>query len=224
MATTDYDFVHTRNQIIQRAFRIVGALSNGQNLTAEKLQQGIEALNSMVKSWQSETCFLWTLEPLTFTTTATDYTYVLDDDPQVIAIDGAWWVNGDYDDPIDRIAWRTYQDIDDKTKTGKPIYIAIDNKRAPTAYIWPIPDATYTIKILAITKLQDFDSASGTGDFPVRFTQALEYGLADLLADEYGLPLGERQLLSQKAQKYFQLARRSDRDRQDYMVVRGAFD
>jgi hypothetical protein len=43
-------------------------------------------------------------------------------------------------------------------------------------------------------------------DFPPYWTEAIIYGLADRLAPEYGVPLQDRQVLSQQAERFHQTA------------------
>lgn len=224
MATTDYDFIASRNDIMQRAFRMVGALPTGQSLSGEQYQQGALALNEIVKSWQSKRIFLWTLKSLTLNLSAGVASYSLSNDPAVIAIDQAFvQINTDEDRPVRIISWREYQTILDKTDTGDPYYCTIDNQPTPTLYVYPVQTATRVFKYTAITRLQDFDSATSNGGIPVRFQECLTYSLAEALSDEYGVAISERERYERKAKELFREASRSDRDRADYEFVDGAF-
>lgn len=223
MATTDFDFYNTRNQIIQRAFRIVGALSEGEQMSAYQIDQGVNALNALVKSWQTRHIFLWRLEVISKSVTSGSSSFTVTADPAVVGIDRAYWVDGTTDHRIQVVSFREYQDIPDKQSTGKPLAITFDAKESPTFYLYPELDETTTIKILAICKLKDYDGAGDTGEIPVRFHNALIYGLACDLADEYGLPLGERQFIKMKADEFFSDAKRSDRERVDSSFVKSAY-
>lgn len=61
----------TRNKIIKRAYRIIGVLPSGQELTAGQLSDGIEAFESLLKSLGDENIFLykvdWTVKSLNST-------------------------------------------------------------------------------------------------------------------------------------------------------------
>lgn len=54
-------FTQNRNQIINRAARLVGAIASGETPTANTTQDFSDALNAMVKSWQSSGIHLWTI-------------------------------------------------------------------------------------------------------------------------------------------------------------------
>jgi hypothetical protein len=224
MAVTDYDFNQTRNEIIARAFRICGDLPLGQSLSAEQYVQGTQALNSLVKLWQADHIFLWTLRTGTQALTSTNASYSLSTkDPSILWLDRAWIVVNSDDTPIEVIDWRQYQDIQDKTSQGQPDRVCIDNRISPTMYVWPTPGTSYTLKYLAVVKLQDFDTAAGNPDTLQTFLDALAYGLAWNLSDEIGLQLGERKLIEQKYKEFFAIAKKADRHRPEYEVVSSAF-
>lgn len=212
MAITDFDYLATRNQIIQGAFRIVGALETGQNLTADMLDQGVKALQLLVKSWSNKHLFLWSFRQSSFTTVAAQELYTTTDltgeDDAIIGLDKAWVVDSNDDLPLEVISYSRYLDIQDKeTNTGRPSAIAFRPTPSPSFYVWPSPDTAYTIKILSVYPLEDFDTAAGDGDLPARFQRALKYGLAEDLFDEYPGPMNERQYVQGKAANLFREAK-----------------
>ena len=225
MALTDYDFTRTRNQIIERAFRIIGALHPGDPMSAEMLSQAVEAMNTMVQSWQSRHVFLWKLREYTQTLTAGQASYSLAlQDPPIYAVDSAWFRNNGDDDRIAVGSWRQYTNIIDKDETGDPELVAITPTDPKTLYVWPVPTKTETLYYLGIVKLQDFDTASGTPEFPVRYLKALTYGLAAELAPEYGIPGAEQDRLERKAAREFMEAKGGERERADFEFIGGAFE
>lgn len=212
MAPTDFDYIATRNKIIEGAFRIVGVLEKGQNLTANMLEQGVEALQLLVKSWSNKHLFLWSFDLETFSTVIGQEAYTTAAlDAEIIGLDKAWVVESGEDLPLEVISWSRYLDIYDKeTNSGRPFAIAFKPTPSPSVYLWPSPDAVYSIKALCIYPLQDFDLAAGTGDTPVRFQRALKYGLAEDLFDEYPGPMNEREYVRGKAFELFREAKLSD--------------
>ena len=63
MATSgSIDFTRTRDQIINRALRICGVLSQGDTPSTEQTVESSEALNTMIKSWQAEGTTLWDVQ------------------------------------------------------------------------------------------------------------------------------------------------------------------
>lgn len=225
MSITEYDFNLTRNEIIQRAFRITGALKLRQSLTADQFTQGNIALNCMIKLWQADNIFLWTLREMTQAITSASASYSLASvDPTVMWIDKAWYRDSSNTDiPLEIITWRGYEGIEDKLVTGSPVKIAIDSRIAPTMYVYPKPDANYTVYYLAVAKLKDFDSASQNPDLMTMWLNAIAYGLAFDLADEHGCPLSERQHVGGKFTSFYKAAKRGSSEKSDNTFVRGAF-
>ena len=52
-------FTQTRNDIINRAYKIIGIKTRGRDLTAEEINEASEALNLYVKGLKSEGVYLW---------------------------------------------------------------------------------------------------------------------------------------------------------------------
>lgn len=226
MAATDYDFSLTRNEIIESAMRIVGALSPWDSLTADQYQQGVSALNSMIKAWQTEHIYLWTLKQISVSLVSGTAAYSLGADPPAVGLDKVHVVDTSTDEyPVEIIPYREYLDIPNKTDSESlPIFATFNRNDASTPLIvWPVPNASRTLKVLAVTKLKDWDSASGGGDFPVRFQEAIVFNLAARLAPEYGLPLAERRELGAQGAYLLKQARTSDKEFNDHEHVRGAF-
>lgn len=215
MAITDFDYLATRNEIIEGAMRIVGALDKSQGLTAELLDQGVKALQLLVKSWSNKHLFLWSFNQTSFVTVAAQEAYTTTEltgnDDAIIGLDKAWVVQSNEDVQLEVISWSRYQDIRDKTtNAGRPLAIAFKPEPNPSFYLWPSPDIVYTIKVLCLFPLRDFDSAAGSGDVPARFQRALKYGLAEDLFDEYPGPINERVFVQAKAAELFREAKNSD--------------
>lgn len=60
MATSaSVDFNRNRNQIINRALRLVGATTAGETPAADEATDAAETLNALVKAWQADGAHLW---------------------------------------------------------------------------------------------------------------------------------------------------------------------
>lgn len=217
MAVTDFDYIATRNEIIAAAYRIAGVIEKSQPLNAAQIAQGLEALELLVKSWSNKDLFLWSYNTDDFSTVASQETYVSADglDASIIGIHKAWVIDSgsSREEPLEVISWSRYRDIEDKeTATGRPTHIAFKSvpistpsaTPQPSLYIYPSPDAVYTVRILGTYPLQDFDeNADGTGGMRVELQRALKYGLAEDLLDEYPGPMNEREYIQRKAATLF---------------------
>lgn len=224
MAPTDFDYIATRNQIIEDAFEIVGVKSASQPLTAAQLQQGVAALQKLVKGWTNKHVFLWSFNETSFATVATQELYDSTLDQAIIGLDKAYVVDSNEDVPLEVVSYSRYLDYYDKTvNTGRPRVIAYKPTPSPSVYVWPSPDAIYTIKALCVFRLKDFDTAGGTGNIPERFQEALLYGLADRLFDKYPGPMNQMQWIASKYAQFFAEAARADTPNETTNEVEGLF-
>jgi hypothetical protein len=71
-------FLQTRNDIINRAYKIIGIKTRGRNLTAEEINEASEALNLYVKSLKSEGVYLWKYAEGTLFLKVGQESYILD--------------------------------------------------------------------------------------------------------------------------------------------------
>lgn len=71
-------FSQTRNDIINRAYRIIGIKTRGRNLTAEEINEASEALNLYVKGLKSEGVYLWKYAEGTLFIKVGQESYILD--------------------------------------------------------------------------------------------------------------------------------------------------
>jgi len=120
----------------------------------------------------------------------------------------------DNDLPVDLIPFSDYLRISDKTYTGGPDSLAInDDISTPRAFLYPIPDdVTDVIHILRIRPLYDYDAASNTSDFPQRWLEVVIFGLAERLAHNYGLDINTIQLQERRFRNALAQAKGEDRE------------
>lgn len=220
--TSFYDFTMARNNIIRRAFRVLGKLPRGEQLSSYSLNSGVEALNAMVKHWQNDHIYLWTLQTQTLNTEIGKFKYDLSA-LNFISLDKAYIRQSGTDCLLEQTTFREYQDNFRKSNVGRPLTFSYDLGIAPSMYLFPVPEAVYSITLLGEKKLEDFDQASDVPNFPAGWINALVYGLIARLCDEVGVPLGERVYLKKKAQKLKGRARKSDREYVDMRIKKGAY-
>jgi hypothetical protein len=206
-----YDYIATRNEIISDAFGIVGVKASNRPLTAAQLEEGVRFLQMMVKAWSNKHLFLWSFDSGSFVTVSAQEAYDSTLDQTIIGLDMAWVVDSSNDVPIQVISYDQYLDFRDKeTNTGRPRAIAYKPTPAPSFYIWPSPDAVYTVKYLAVFPLANLDSADDSGDIPARFQEALLYGLAYRLSLRYPGRVSDMQMIQDMAEASFRDAKAAD--------------
>lgn len=79
MATSgSINFSLNRDEVIKAALRKLGVLAEGENPSSEQINNGAQALNVIVKAWQSQGIHLWKTKELTLFLTESQGKYTID--------------------------------------------------------------------------------------------------------------------------------------------------
>jgi hypothetical protein len=209
----------TRNTIVAAAMRKCGALARGQTPTAEDYEYGTEALNNLVAEFQTLGMPLWARKTL-------DIPMLLNQESYTIGVGQT--INSAFPLKITQ-AWNEptsgggRQDMEDVgIYDFELLPLSADSAGTPCQYcyqpninygvlrIWPAPDATAvadrTLTIAYTAPFDTFVSAADTPYFPREWNNALIYGLAVLIAPEFGVPLNDRSILSKEAKDHLTFA------------------
>ncbi len=111
------------------------------------------------------------------------------------------------DTPIDEMDRVEYQEMPNKASTGSVNSFFYDRRGATTTtgliYLWPTPDtAEDVIKMTVARPIEDFSAAGNDADLPQEWIRAIEWGLADEIADEYDVPEPKRTRIERRAAQY----------------------
>jgi len=205
MATSgSTDYSQTRDDIIKRALRLIGALAQGESPTTDQVTEAAVALNGLVKAWEADGMPLWAIKERAITLQANTNTYTLNT-PKPLKVIQAWYRNtaSNVDVPMRVITRDEYNRLGNKSSTGTPIQVYYEPRRDDgVLHVFPTPSATdaanVSIYIVYQAPFDDFDQATDTPDFPQEWYDAVTYGLATRLAPEYGLPIPDRKTLWQE--------------------------
>jgi hypothetical protein len=216
--SSSYNYNASRDQIITRALRIIGAIGQGETPSADAVTEASETLNDIVKSWAADGMQLWCVRDYTLTPVAGTITYTVGVGSTINAPAPAKIIQAfardestSRDTPILLISRHEYNMLGNKVQQGTPSQIFYDvpgpiasTEMQGTVYLYVAPDADFvshnTIRFVGVRQLQDFDAAADTLDFPTYWINAVKWGLAAELCFEYGVGLSERQQINQKAQ------------------------
>lgn len=207
-----FDFTLNRNALITRALRMIGAIAANQEPTAAEISDASESLNLMLKAWQADGMQLWTVTMTTFTPESGTYGYTMGTggdidipgNPVEVFEAHRRTTSTTVDVPLNRLSRTDYWELSDKDTEGTPVNFYFEPKQTlSNFYIWPTPDQNFinnnTIVILYQKPFDDMDSATDNLAFPQAWELAVVYGLAVLLAVEYGLPTGDINKLQELA-------------------------
>jgi hypothetical protein len=218
-----YDFLQTRDQIIKRALRMVGVLADGDTPTTDQTNNAADALNAMIKRWQNEHIFMWTLTDYTVNTVAG--TAVYDVSAQNFCFVQSAFIRDASNSDLELmpITYSEYLSTYNKTNRGMPTHFAYDMKLSDSVYLYLNPDAVYSLHLIGIKLLADFDASGDSPDAGSNWIDAITYGLAESLADEYPVTQGDKQMLMIKAKTYKEDAKKADSPRSGETFMRGAY-
>lgn len=212
--SNSFDFTLARDALIKRTLLLLGAISPQQTPSATDISDASEVLNLMLKAWQADGMQLWQIGSKSITPVASQSLYTLGPSGNV-SLDGKpveileayrRRTTEQSDVALIRQARTQYWELNNKAAEGTPVNFYFEQKQSVGAndmYIWPAPStafaADHTIEILYQKPFDDMDSATDNLSFPQEWELAVIYGLAVILAPEYGLPLMERRVLREEA-------------------------
>jgi len=214
--SASFDFTLNRDELIKRALLMIGAVSPSQTLSSTVLSDASQVLNLMLKAWQADGMQLWQVTEKSITPVADQETYTLGPSGSVVLPGKPVEILEAYrrltstenDVPLIRQSRTDYWALNNKSASGVPVNFYFEIKQAVGANdftVWPAPDTTFaannTIEILYQKPFDDLDSGTDNLAFPQEWELAVTYGLAVILAPEYGLALANRKMLREEAKE-----------------------
>lgn len=198
-------FTLTGDQLVAAALRKLAVLGDGQSPSATQLTNGTQALNAMLKTFQTKGMPLWAISESDITLTATR-TYSISTPPlkviQALVVD---------DTSAIELGQKTHTDynlLGSPDAEGTPVHYWYET--TGILHIWPTPDADAiadkVVRIVFQRQLDSMVSGSDTLDFPNYWHEAAIYGLAHRLSPEYGVPIQDRQMVAKEAEYFLQEA------------------
>lgn len=178
MTTT---FTRTREQLRDKVLGSMGVYDPQTGVTAEDSSLFYEALDLQLKSLHALGLLWWKVGSVTTNTTLTS-----GDSTEAAPSDMLYMVNifirsGTTDYPVEIITHREYQAIENKTDTGIPDRIYVDQE-AQLLYLYPAPSSNYSMR-MTYAKIIDDTAANKSPDVPQwalkPLVDILKFDLAD---------------------------------------------
>lgn len=180
------DYVLNARQVVTHALKILRVVAASETPSAEDMEDSIEALNLMLKSWQMTMPNLWRRAEGSVSLVSATASYVL---ASAYRIESARFRQNGRDLPMELLTRDEYQDMPLKTTLGIPTQYYFDPQRATgTLYVWPVLAAAAgeTIQYTYQRRFEDIDSANDDIDIPQEYLQTVAYNLAENLLDIFG--------------------------------------
>lgn len=207
MATSNSrDFDLDVAELVEEAYERCGL----QVKTGYDAKTARRSLNLMFADWANRGINLWTVQLGTQALTAgtTEYTLTAD----VVDLLEVVVRRDNTDFQVQRISRSDYQNLPNKTTSGRPSSIYVDKQIIPKINLWPAPEnSTDVLRYYFIQRIQDADAAINNMDAPFRFLPCMAAGLAYYLAVKKAPD--RIQLLKSIYEEEFQRASDMDQDR-----------
>jgi hypothetical protein len=174
----------TARDIVTAAMQEIGVTGLGETPEASEMAKGLQCLNAMLKSWQTEGNL--------FREATADVTA---DDASTTLAAGIRSVNSVrllQSGGTDRLLYpwtRTdYLSLPNKAAEGNPsIYYVERGRTGVILYVWPVPTANATIRVDYARIIETVTDASEEVDVPEEWQETVIAGLASRLAPIFGV-------------------------------------
>lgn len=205
-----YDWKLNRDQTITAALRKLAVLPSGGTPTAAQINDGVDALNAILKAFHADGMPLWAIVSYNFTVTSGTNAYTIGTSQTLNTVaplkvlQARYKLTGSAPVPMNvynRYDFNILPQLSTITGTPVSLYYQPLNNESGTITLWPYPsDSTTVVYIDYQRPFSDMDVAANDLDFPNYWTQAIISNLAWVLAPEYGVPPVDRQILDKEAQ------------------------
>lgn len=190
----------TVTQLIQTALRRLGVLAASETVDSNDTATGLIVLQDLVSEWSGENLVIPSEADETITLVADKGSYTIGENgtpdkstTRPLRINSAYVTDSDsYNHPVEILTKRQYDDIPDKTQTGRPFNLYY-NPTVPngTIYLFYVPDTAETLHIVSYKPLTDpaqlTDNLADTTGIPRAYHNPLAWALVQELAPEYGI-------------------------------------
>lgn len=170
-------FSNTARDFVTQALLENGIISIGEEPDADELNLCLFRFNSMLKTWSAKG-LSWKQETITQAGTAATATITLP--AYVREVNGCRYVESATNErQMSRWERDDYMRYPNKSAAGTPtIYYVDRNAGAITLYVWPVPPATFSLKLDIDRVIETITDASQTVDIPEEWTECVMVNLA----------------------------------------------
>jgi hypothetical protein len=180
----------TAQTLIKGALRAIGVVATGETPSAAEMQDGLEALQLMLRGWSAHNIRLYyTKQESLALSGAESYTIGSGgslDTVRPSSIRGAWTSDG----PVQIVDEGWYRKVRASSLSGGPVGYLWYSPEYPLGKLYPWPMATATLYVDSLKPLTDPATITTDVSFPPEYDEAIKWNLAVRLAPEYGKEIG----------------------------------
>ena len=189
--TTPVSFL-SAERIITYAYRDAGILGKTATPNSEQLADGLNRLNDIINLWQTQGIKLWLLTdtPVTLVAGQKQYTFRPGGDVDMtkpLKVVQAYYISAELiRRPLVTLAWEEWLRLSQTHIQGAVNSYFIDKQATHMdLYLWLVPDtqaATGAVRVLLQNQVTNFVGINSDMNFPMEWSIALRWGLADDLS------------------------------------------
>lgn len=189
----------TAQNLIKRAYKILGDVDWQEPLDSSQATDGLEALNTMLDAFSTEGLMIYQIRQEQQTWPANTTSRTIGPSGDFASHRPLKIEEGTYFQDSNSIAYpveiarsrSTYDNIYDKTvQSSYPRLIYLDTSVSEaTIYVYPVPNQSLTLFLNTWQPLTVFDTLTETFVLPPGYRRMIAFNLARELAPEVGLPM-----------------------------------
>ena len=182
----------TAATIISRAMRLIGQVGSGESPTTAETADGLTALNALLDSWRNKRLMCYAMQEETLTLAASDGSYTIGPSGDLnttrpVSIEHAYIVVSNVTYPVQMVNEAEWATIPQKTSEAdwpdRALYRP--TMATGTLLVYPVPNATRTMKLVTRVVLTVFSASSDSVSLPPGWEDAMAFNLAVALAPEF---------------------------------------
>ena len=184
-----------------------------QTQTGDRARSARRSLNLLFSEWANRGINYWavTQNTLTLVNGTTAYTLPAGTIDIIDAVIRDSSGTDTSDQIINRVSIADYNQLPNKSSSGKPSQYMLDKQFTPVAYFWQVPNkTTYSMVYWAINQLDDVTASNQDADIPYRWNECICAGLSSKLALKYAPD--RFSILNEMYERSFNFAAASDND------------
>lgn len=198
-------------EIIAEAYERCGI--DSQTRTGYHAVSARRSLNMLFSEWSNRGINYWTVQnnTLTLASGTTTYTLPVGTIDLIDVVVRETVGSTTTDTPVERISMADYNQLPNKSSSGKPTQYMLDKQYTPIVYVWQVPDNnSYSFVYWSINQLEDITESNQEADVPYRWSDCICAGLASKLALKFNPEKFE--VLNSMYERAFDFAASADND------------
>lgn len=184
----------TAQTLIQDALLDVGAIGDGEAMSAAQAAHGLRSLNRIIDGWRARRLYVYALTNVQASfsgaTATVGASLTVNTEAPLRFEPGCYFVIDGESYPLPEWTIEQYNSIGSKTDgSTHPQGFYFDRKVPGTVTVWPVPASTVEYHFMVMQKISKFADLSTEYALPDGYEDALHYTLCERLPTAYQLPV-----------------------------------